>query len=40
MKYNSVSIMHDMITEKWEKILYECKTIAGLYLIMLKMEKY
>ena len=40
MKYNLVRIMHDMRIEKWEKIWYECKTIARLYLIMLKMEKY
>ena len=39
MKYNPVRIMHDMRTEKWEKIWYECKTIAGLYLTMSKMEK-
>ena len=32
--------MHDMKTEKWEMIWYEWKMIAGLYLIMLKMEKY
>ena len=40
MKYNPVRIMHDMRTEKWEKIWHECKTIAGLYLIMSKMENY
>ena len=40
MKYNLVRIMHDMRIGKWEKIWYECKTIAGLYLIMSKMEKY
>ena len=26
MKYNLARIMHDMRTEKWEKIGYECKT--------------
>ena len=32
--------MNDMRTEKWEMIWDEWKTVAGLYLIMLIIEKY
>ena len=39
-EYNPVRIMHEMRSEKWEMVWYEWKTIARLYLIMLKMEKY
>ena len=40
MKYNPVRIIYDIRNEKWEMIRYERKTVAGLYLIMLKTKTY